>query len=217
MKRGPSGFSSPQSYTDAIHRRLAKHFGPAKCPLDYRQPHELAIAVILSAQCTDEQVNKTTPDLFARFPNLEKLAGAKLSEIETLIYSTGFYKNKARNIRDFARRVLEDHAGQLPRTLNELKRLPGVGRKTANVIMHELFGVAEGVVVDTHVARLSKILALTDQKDAVKIERELMQKVRQKHWTTWSLYLIFLGRSFCTARKRDCPSCPLRDICPSAD
>ena len=205
-----------RAYTREIHRRLKKEFGPAETPLTYTQPHELAIAVILSAQCTDEQVNKVTPALFAEFRKPQDFFEKPLSRLEELIYSTGFYKNKAKNIREFCRQLIEDHGGVIPDELNVLVKLPGIGRKTANVVLQELYKKAAGVVVDTHVARLSKLLHLTEHKDAVKIERDLMEKVDRRYWLNWSLYLIFLGRKYCTARKRFCAECPLRDVCPSA-
>ena len=214
--RGPESFSSLHRYTASIHARLAREFGPAHCPLHYTEPHELAIAVILSAQCTDERVNLTTPELFRRFPTVEAVARAPRAEIEDLVYSTGFYRNKARSIQEFCRRLIADHGGVIPRTVAELAKLPGVGRKTANVVTQELYGLSEGVVVDTHVARLARLLGLTANKDAVRIERDLMEAVDRKHWADWSLYLIFLGRSYCTARKRNCSDCPLREICPSS-
>ena len=215
-RRGPQSFQTLGQYTAAIHRRLAREFGPASCPLAYNRPHELAIAVILSAQCTDEQVNRTTPELFRRFPSPEAFARAPRAELEDLVYSTGFYKNKARSIQEFCQRLLSDHGGIIPRTVKELAELPGVGRKTANVITQELYGVSEGVVVDTHVSRLSRLLGLTAHKDAVRIERDLMQAISPKRWAEWSLYLIFLGRSHCTARRRNCEACPLRKICPAS-
>jgi len=187
------------------------------CPLHYSKPHELCIAVILSAQCTDEMVNKTTPALFQAFPELNDYARAPIAQIEKLIHSTGFYRNKARNIQGFARKVLQEHDGKIPQTLAELTGLPGVGRKTANVVLQELYGIPSGVVVDTHVARISKLFELTKSKNPVIIERDLMEKLPQKYWIDWSLYMIFLGRSSCTARKRFCSDCVLKDICPSSE
>ena len=162
-------------------------------------------------------VNKTTPALFSAFPDLEDYVAAPLSRIEKLIHSTGFYRNKARNIQGFARQVLENHGGKIPQTLAELTALPGVGRKTANVVLQELYNIPSGVVVDTHVARISKLLGLTKSKNQVIIERDLMETLPQKYWIDWSLYMIFLGRSSCTARKRFCSECVLKDICPSSE
>jgi len=172
--------------------------------------------VILSAQCTDAQVNRVTPALFERFPSLEDFARADIGEIEELIHSTGFFRNKAKSIQGFCRAVIKDHGGVVPQTLEELIKLPGVGRKTANVVLQELFGIATGIVVDTHVARLSKVLGLTREKDAVKIERALMELVPSNYWLNWSLYMIFLGRSHCTARVQQCDDCDLNSVCPSS-
>lgn len=164
----------------------------------------------------DEMVNRTTPALFQSFPRLQDYATAPLSQIERLIHSTGFYRNKARNIQGFARKVLQEHDGQIPRTLEELTALPGVGRKTANVILQELYDIPSGVVVDTHVARISNLFQLTESNNPVIIERDLQAALPQKYWIDWSLYMIFLGRSSCTARKRHCDACVLGDICPSS-
>ena len=205
------------AFTDEIHRRLKKKFGPARCPLDYKKPHELAIAVILSAQCTDERVNLTTPALFKKYPEPEDYFRAPLSELQQMIYSTGFYKDKARSIQGFTRKLIEEYGGKIPRDAREIQTMPGVGRKTANVIAQELYREPSGVVVDTHVARLSKLLGLTEEKDPGKIEKALMPMVRKKFWMNWSLYMIFLGRYCCKARKRECDICPLLDICPSSN
>lgn len=161
-------------------------------------------------------VNRTTPALFAAFPRLQDYARAPIQKIEKLIRSTGFYKNKAKSIQGFARQVLEVHDGQIPATMEELTSLPGVGRKTANVILQELYNIPSGMVVDTHVARISKFFGLTDSTNPVIIERDLMALVPREYWIHWSLYMIFLGRSSCTARKRFCHECVLADICPSS-
>ncbi len=162
-------------------------------------------------------VNKTTPGLFQACPSLEDYVRAPLSKLEGLIHSTGFYRNKAKNIQGFARQILENHGGRIPQTLSELTALPGVGRKTANVVLQELYNIPSGVVVDTHVARISKLFKLTRSSNPVIIERDLMGKLPQKYWIDWSLYMIFLGRSSCTARKRFCSECVLKDICPSSE
>lgn len=206
----------PEALARSVYKRLSQHFGPARCPLHYSQPHELCIAVILSAQCTDERVNQTTPALFQRFPTVESFAESKLEELEVLIHSTGFFRNKARHIKGFCQKLVSGFGGKVPQDVETLRNLPGVGRKTANVISQELFGVVEGVVVDTHVMRLSKVLGLTDQKDPSRIEARLMELLPRQMWREWSLLLIFLGRSHCTARARHCHDCPLRQICPSA-
>ena len=162
-------------------------------------------------------VNRTTPALFQALPELEDYARAPLSKIEKLIHSTGFYKNKSKNIKGFAQKLLSDHEGQIPRDLASLTALPGVGRKTANVVLQELYNIPSGVVVDTHVARISGLFQLTRSKNPVIIERDLMEVLPKKYWIDWSLYMIFLGRSTCTAKKRFCSDCNLKDICPASE
>jgi endonuclease-3 len=162
-------------------------------------------------------VNKVTPPLFAEFRKPEDFYTKPLARLEELVYSTGFYKNKAKNIREFCRRLIEEHDGVIPEEIDALTKLPGIGRKTANVVLQELYRKAAGIVVDTHVMRLSRLLGLTEHKDAVKVERDLIARVHKRYWLNWSLYLIFLGRKYCTARKRMCEGCPLNDICPSSD
>ena len=184
--------------------------------MNYKKPYELAIAVILSAQCTDEQVNKTTPLLFQKCRKPEDFYTIPSEDLESLIFSTGFYKNKARSIRGFCKSLVHDYNGRIPQDMESLVKMPGVGRKTANVILQELYSLASGVVVDTHVARLSVLLGLTEHKDPVKIEKDLIQKIPKKYWIDWSLYMIFLGRSSCQAKKRLCEPCVVRDICPSS-
>lgn len=203
-------------YTDEIYRRLKRKFGPVSCPLHYKKPYQLCVAVILSAQCTDEMVNRVTPALFKAYPNPESLAEAPVSEIEKLIHATGFYRNKARNIKGFCRSLVYEHGGKVPQTIDELVKMPGVGRKTANVILQELYGISSGFVVDTHVLRLSRLLGLSEAKDAIRMEKDLMQKIPQKYWKDLSLYLIFHGRSVCVARRPRCTECVLSDICPSS-
>jgi len=206
-----------KGYVTTIYRRLAKRFGAeVHCPLHYTAPHELAVAVILSAQCTDEQVNRVTPSLFARCPDPEDYYTIPQPELEKLIYSTGFYKNKTKSIRAFCRMYVEELHKQMPRDLATLVKMPGVGRKTANVILQELYQIPSGVVVDTHVVRISKLLGLTEHSDPVKIERDLIGLVPERYWINWSLYMIFLGRSTCIARRPDCPGCILNDVCPSS-
>lgn len=203
-------------FTKEVNKRLKKYFGPVSCPLHYTKDYELCIAVILSAQCTDERVNTVTPALFERFTSLEAFANADIPEIEKLIFSTGFYKNKAKSIQGFASLLIEKHAGKLPKTIAELIKLPGVGRKTANVILNEIHKISEGVVVDTHVKRISNVLKLTKSENPAIIEKDLMKKIERKYWMDFSLYLIFLGRKFCKAHKTECEGCPLNDICPSS-
>ena len=203
-------------FTTEVNRRLKKYFGPVSCPLHYSKDYELCIAVILSAQCTDERVNTVTPALFERFTSLEAFANADIPEIEKLIFSTGFYKNKAKSIKGFATLLLEKHKGKLPKTIGELTKLPGVGRKTANVILNEIHKISEGIVVDTHVKRISNVLKLTKSENPAIIEKDLMMSIDPKYWMDFSLYLIFLGRKFCKAHKTECEGCPLNDICPSS-
>jgi len=176
----------------------------------------LMVATILSAQCTDERVNMVTPALFARFPTPETMAAAELEELEELIRSTGFYRNKAKSIKNNAIMLLADFGGDIPRTLAELVKLPGVGRKTASVVLGAGFGLAEGVVVDTHVARISRLLGLTEHKSPEKIERDLMVILPKKDWILWTHLIIDHGRAICIARRPKCVECPLRKLCPSA-
>jgi endonuclease III len=197
-----------------IVRRLAHRYPGAGIPLRHRTPLELLVATILSAQSTDAQVNKVTPALFARYKTAADFAGAPRAELEALIHSTGFFRAKARAIQNACRMLLEKFGGEVPRTLEELITLPGVGRKTANVVLSK-FGVP-GVVVDTHVRRLSRRLALTAHQDPDKIEQDLMTLIPREEWITFSLRLIYFGREVCTARRPQCPRCPLRDVCPSA-
>ena len=211
------GFAARHRFSRQVYRRLCKEFGPARTPLTYEHDYQLAIAVILSAQCTDEMVNRVTPALFEAFGAPEDFYTRPVGELERLIYSTGFYKNKAKSIRGFCRAFVEDHGRQMPSSIEELVRLPGIGRKTANVIQQELFGRADGVVVDTHVARISKVLGLSAATDPVRMERDLMRVVPKDLWLDWSLYIIFLGRKYCTARERKCGPCPLCKICPSSE
>ena len=199
----------------AILPKLKKMYPLAKCSLDYRDPFQLIIATILSAQCTDERVNKVTPQLFKKYPTPKALAAAEQGELEKDIQSTGFFRNKAKSLRGMAAGVVEKHQGQVPQTMEELTHLPGVGRKTANVVLGNAFHIAEGVVVDTHVARVSARLALTKQADPVKIEQDLMQIVPREDWTLFSHLLIFHGREICIARKPKCSICPLLPHCPA--
>ncbi len=197
-------------------RRLEETYPDAKCSLDYRSPYELVVATILSAQCTDVRVNMVTPDLFARFPNAAALAGAEPEELENRIKSTGFFRNKTKSLLGMARAVVDKHRGEIPRTMDELTHLPGIGRKTANVVLGNAFGLNEGVVVDTHVTRVSFRLGLTRETDAVKIEQDLIEVVPREKWTLFSHLLIFHGRAICVARRPLCEKCPLWDLCPSS-
>ena len=196
--------------------RLKKLYPDATCSLDYKTPVQLLVATILSAQCTDERVNKVTPALFDRFPNAHAMAEGDLAEIESLVKSTGFYRNKAKNIQGACRKIVTDFGGEVPCTMEELTSLPGVARKTANVVMAHAFGINAGVTVDTHVKRLSNRLGFTKQADPRKIEQDLMKLLPQPDWENWSIRLIYHGRAVCNARKPACDRCELADLCPSA-
>lgn len=196
--------------------RLKQLYPDATCSLDYETPVQLLMATILSAQCTDERVNMVTPELFRRFPDAAAIAGADLSEIEALVKSTGFYRNKAKNIQGACRMIMEQFGGQVPQGMDNLLKLPGVARKTANVVSANAFGVNLGVTVDTHVKRLSYRLGLTKHTDPVRVERDLMKLLPQPDWENWSIRLIYHGRAVCNARKPACDRCALADLCPSA-
>ena len=200
----------------AIYRRLLKQYPDAHCELDYTTPFELAVATVLSAQCTDTRVNMVTPDLFTRYPTPAALASAPIGDVEAVIKSTGFFRNKARSITGLARAVVTEQRGALPETMDELVVLPGIGRKTANVILGNAFGKNEGMVVDTHVGRLAKLLGLTRQTDPVKVEQALMALFPRPSWTMLAHLLIWHGRRTCVARKPRCGECVLADLCPSA-
>jgi endonuclease III len=195
---------------------LQKIYPEAHCELTHGSPLELLISTILSAQCTDKRVNMVTAELFKMYRSAADYANANTAELEQDIRSTGFYRNKAKNIQACCRKIAERHGGQVPGTMEELTQLDGVGRKTANVVLGTAFGVNVGVVVDTHVTRLSQRLGLTKQKDPVKIERELMALVPQAQWTLFSHWLIWHGRRRCDARKPDCAGCEIKKLCPSA-
>ncbi len=199
-----------------VTARLKAEYPDARTELDWSNPLELLVATMLSAQTTDVQVNRVTQSLFAKYRKAEDYADAAPEELEEDIRSTGFYRNKARSLRGMAGTLVEEHAGEVPRTMRELVALPGVGRKTANVVLGNAFGVDEGIVVDTHVRRVSNRLGLTESRDPVQIEQDLMEVVPQEDRTIFSHLLIFHGRRTCKARKPDCPNCVLNDICPSA-
>ncbi len=200
----------------AILPILKKTYPEARCSLNYSNPLELIVATILSAQCTDERVNIVTRELFRKYKTAEDYARAPQEELEKDIQSTGFYRNKARSIRAMAQSLIDHHGGRVPSTMEELTKLAGVGRKTANVVLGNAFGINAGVTVDTHVTRLANRLDLTDHaSDAVKIEHDLMQIVPQEEWTLWSHLLIHHGRAICTARNPKCEVCPIFDHCPT--
>ena len=199
-----------------IVKKLRTAYPQPKTALEFVNPLQLLIATILSAQCTDEQVNKVTPGLFAKYPTAADFAGANPRELERDIYSTGFYKNKARNIIACCREIIDKHAGVVPNSMDQLVQLPGVGRKTANCVLGGAFGVQSGIVVDTHVMRLAARMGLTRQKDPVKVERDLMVLVPRSDWYDFSNTMILHGRNICDARKPDCPECIVSSVCPSA-
>ena len=193
---------------------LRKAYPVALCALNHSSPFQLLVATILSAQCTDERVNMVTPALFARYPTAQDLSQARQDELEEIIRSTGFYRNKAKNLIGMATAVTEQYGETLPQSLPELVALPGVGRKTANVLLGTAFGIPSGIVVDTHVARISKLLGLTSRKNAEHIEQDLMQWIPEKEWINFSHRLIHHGRRICIARRPKCRECPLLQTCP---
>lgn len=199
-----------------IIRLLHETFPDAHCELHFRNAWELLVATILSAQCTDQKVNQVTPALFARYPTPKDLAEADIEEVEKMIYSTGFYRNKAKSIQGAARRVVEAYGGEVPADMKELLTIPGAARKTANVVLGNAYRIAEGVVVDTHVKRLSERLALTGEAAPEKIERDLMELTPREEWIDLSHLLIFQGRRVCDAKKPNCPICAISHLCPSS-
>jgi endonuclease-3 len=196
--------------------RLKRLYPSATCTLNYETPVQLLVATILSAQCTDERVNQVTPELFRRFPDAVSLASANLEDIENIVRSTGFYRNKAKNIQAACRMITQEFGGQVPKRMEELLKLPGVARKTANVVLAHAYDIHAGVTVDTHVKRLSNRLGLTEHTDPIRIERDLMRLLPQEDWEHWSIRLIYHGRAICQARKPLCDDCILADLCPSA-
>src|SRR5687768_4353612 len=200
-----------------VLKRLKKTYPDAECALHHHNAFELLVATILSAQCTDARVNMVTPALFARYPDAFALAAAKQADVEEIIKSTGFFRNKAKSLIGMAQALVANHGGEVPRTMEELRVLPGVGRKTANVVLGNAYGINEGVTVDTHVARLSRLLGLTKHGDPAKIEQDLMPLFPRTDWALLSHLLIFHGRQVCIARRPRCGDCVLADLCPSAD
>jgi len=205
----------PEARILEIIRRLRLAHPDAHCELIHEDPWQLLVATILSAQCTDERVNKVTPILFDRFPMPRAMADADRAEIEAIIHSTGFYRNKARFIHEAAQRIAYDYDGDIPPDMQHLLELPGVARKTANVVLGVGFNIADGIVVDTHVKRIAKRLGLTQHSDPKKVERDLMALVPREDWIGFSHLMIFHGRRICKARKPDCAHCILNDLCPS--
>ena len=199
-----------------ILAELDREYPEVECALDHTKPLELLVATILSAQCTDERVNIVTRELFPKYPTPKHFAEADVTDLEAVIHSTGFFRNKAKNLVGMGRGLVERHGGEVPRTMDELLALPGVARKTANVVLGTAFQIAVGVVVDTHVGRLAQRLGLTKHEDPVRIEQDLMRLVPKAHWIRLSHQLIWHGRRVCGARKPDCEHCGLREWCPSA-
>jgi endonuclease-3 len=209
-------FASAKERAPEIYRLLEQAYPDARCALDHRNPYELLVATILSAQCTDKRVNMVTPALFAKYPDPESMSVAKPEELEEMIKSTGFFRNKSKSLLGMSNAVVEKHAGGVPSSMDALVALPGVGRKTANVVLGNAFGTNEGVVVDTHVSRLSQRLALSKQGDPVKIEQDLIGLFPRERWTMLSHLLISHGREICDARKPRCEQCVVNHLCPSS-
>ncbi len=210
--------ASPRLRADEIYKRLQNLYPDARCALQHTDAFQLIIATILSAQCTDDRVNMVTPILFARFPTPQAMAQADIAELEQIVRSTGFYRNKAKSIKECARGIIERFGGQVPRTMDELLSLRGVARKTANVVLGNAYVINEGIVVDTHVGRLSHRMGLTKHgdKEAVKIEQDLVKLFDRDRWTMLAHLLIYHGRQVCSARKPACDRCTLSDLCPKA-
>lgn len=214
MPRNRGPIADPRAQARQVIRSLVRLYPTARCALDHRNAFELLVATVLSAQCTDERVNLVTPALFARYPDAGALALAELADVEALIYRTGFFRAKAKNLVAAAKILVERHRGEVPADLGALTALPGVGRKTAHVVLGNAFAIASGVVVDTHVKRLSFRLGLTGQTEPEVIERELAGLVPKEHWIDFSHRLIAHGRLTCAALRPRCPECPLKDLCP---
>jgi endonuclease-3 len=210
----PAAVSKSKKRARQVAELLKKEYPKAECALVHDTPFELLIATILSAQCTDERVNIVTKDLFSKYSTSAALSAVPIPRLEKLIQSTGFFRNKAKNIHGCCMKLVEEHGGEVPAEMEKLVKLPGVGRKTANVVLGTAFGIATGVVVDTHVTRLSQRLGLTEHEDAVKIERDLIQQLPSEEWINFSHRLIWHGRRICKARKPLCGSCVLEKICP---
>lgn len=192
---------------------LKEYYPDAKCSLDFKTPFELVVATILSAQCTDERVNKTTPSIFSKYSTPEDFANIDIHELENLIHPCGFYKNKAKNIKACAQKVLNDFNGEVPKTIEELLTLPGVGRKTANVVMLEAFGIAKGIAVDTHAKRISNLVGLSKETDPLKIEQDLLKIFPKKYLKDINHLLMWHGRNICIARNPKCDNCPINKYC----
>jgi endonuclease-3 len=209
----PTAADDKRQHARRIARQLRKAYPDAVCALTHEDAYQLVVATILSAQCTDERVNLVTPEFFRRYPTPQALAAAKQRDVERVIQSTGFFRNKAKSLLGMARALVENHGGDVPRTLAELVDLPGVGRKTANVVLGTAFGIPEGVVVDTHVKRITHLLGLTRQTNPEKIEQDLMALLPEADWIDFSHRLIHHGRRICIARRPKCRECPLLGEC----
>jgi endonuclease-3 len=209
----PTAVDDKRQHARRIARLLRKAYPAAVCALTHADAYQLVVATILSAQCTDERVNLVTPEFFRRYPAPQALAAAKQRDVERVIQSTGFFRNKARSLLGMARALVENHGGEVPRTLTELVDLPGVGRKTANVVLGTAFGIPSGVVVDTHVKRITHLLGLTRQTNPEKIEQDLMALLPEAEWIDFSHRLIHHGRRICIARRPRCRECPLLGVC----
>jgi endonuclease-3 len=217
MKVPAPDFASRQSRADYVDRRLAELYPAPAVPLDHRDPFTLLVAVLLSAQCTDKRVNEVTPGLFAKYPTVEDFAHASQAEMAREIRSTGFFNNKAKSVIGAAKRLLADFGGEVPRSIGELLTVPGAARKTANVVLGTAYGIASGVVVDTHVLRVSRRLDLTKRTEPVKIEKDLMKIIPQDRWILFSHQIIHHGRALCIARKPKCAECLLDPLCYAKD
>ncbi len=200
-----------------IVARLRSAYPDARCALDFASPLQLLIATVLAAQCTDERVNMVTPVLFRRYPTARDLAAAELPELEEIVRTTGFFRNKARAVKALGQTLVAEHDGEVPATMDALVALPGVGRKTANVVLGAGYGLREGIVVDTHVQRLSRRLGLTEETDPEKIERDLLPLIPRDDWTLFGYLMQYHGRQTCKARKPLCGACPVAELCPSAE
>jgi endonuclease-3 len=207
-------FAAKKKRAKAIYRVLSRRYPNVRCELDFNTPYQLLVATVLSAQCTDKRVNSVTPALFERFPNPKMMVAANLRTIESIIKSTGFFRAKARNIKDLSLKILKDFGGKVPSNLDDLVTLPGVGRKTANVVLGHAFDVP-GITVDTHFGRLSRRFGWTDERDPVKVEFEVAELIPQVEWTNLSQRLIWHGRRICHSRRPACGACPLAKLCPS--
>jgi endonuclease-3 len=216
MRRKVETIAQRTARAREVLARLKRAYPDAKCALEHQDAYQLIVATILSAQCTDARVNLVTPELFRRYPAPLALARARQAELEKIIQSTGFFRNKAKNLIAMAQALIAEHGGAVPRSMTELHALPGVGRKTANVVLGNAYGINEGVVVDTHVGRLSLLLKLTRHKDPVKAEQDLMALFPRPDWALLSHLLIFHGRRVCVARRPQCQECVLADLCPSS-